>query len=238
MKGSYYSLLEVSPSASEEVIRGAYRTLVKKYHPDVYIGDKTSAEQIMKDINEAYEVLSNPEKRQRYDEFLKNNSYIQENITQNSESKVAKTPIYKSTKGGCIFSLVKLSFNLAILGGCIFLGIHYTPKVTQLLGAYIQDFKISYNQQSIDSISIADELPGFTDKYYFDTEIPTLQDVTGIACTASFANDGALESYDYVPGRTCYQYDNVPVIEFQTIAMHWIKQGLRKQTFLPLTQQF
>ncbi len=67
-----YDILEVSPKASEEVIRNAYKALAKKYHPDVLIGsDKSEAEAKMKRINNAFEVLGDPSKREKYDESLR-----------------------------------------------------------------------------------------------------------------------------------------------------------------------
>jgi DnaJ-class molecular chaperone len=64
----YYDVLGTSKAATEDDIRKAYRTLARKYHPDVNPGDK-SAEDRFKEINEAYEVLSDPEKRKRYDQL-------------------------------------------------------------------------------------------------------------------------------------------------------------------------
>lgn len=67
-----YEILEVSETASDEIIEKAYKVLAKKYHPDLQQnGDKKSAEETMKKINEAYDVLSNKEKRRKYDEELK-----------------------------------------------------------------------------------------------------------------------------------------------------------------------
>lgn len=63
-----YELLEVSENASKEIIEKAYKVLAKKYHPDLQEeGDKQEAEKKMKQINEAYEVLSDEEKRKEYD---------------------------------------------------------------------------------------------------------------------------------------------------------------------------
>lgn len=64
----YYSLLGVSKSATEKEIKAAFRKLARKYHPDVNPGDKT-AEEKFKQISEAYEVLSDAEKRKKYDQF-------------------------------------------------------------------------------------------------------------------------------------------------------------------------
>lgn len=64
----YYATLGVSKGATEEEIKKAYKQQVKKYHPDLNPDSKT-AEEKMKEVNEAYEVLSNPEKKARYDQF-------------------------------------------------------------------------------------------------------------------------------------------------------------------------
>ena len=61
----YYKILGVSRDAKPEDIRKAYRKLAKQYHPDV--NKESGAEEKYKEINEAYEVLKDPEKRQKYD---------------------------------------------------------------------------------------------------------------------------------------------------------------------------
>ncbi|MEM9922160.1 MAG: DnaJ C-terminal domain-containing protein [Cyanobacteria bacterium P01_D01_bin.50] len=64
----YYRILGVNKSATQEDIKKAFRKLARKYHPDVNQGNK-EAEARFKEVNEAYEVLSDPQKRQKYDQF-------------------------------------------------------------------------------------------------------------------------------------------------------------------------
>ena len=73
----YYKILGVNKNATEKEIRDAFRRLARKYHPDVNPGDK-EAEAKFKEINEAYEVLSDPEKRKRYDQLGANWKYYEQ----------------------------------------------------------------------------------------------------------------------------------------------------------------
>ena len=73
MNKNYYDILQINRNASPEIVEKAYKTLAKKYHPDLQVDDfnKKISEDMLKQINEAYEILSNPEKKALYDESLK-----------------------------------------------------------------------------------------------------------------------------------------------------------------------
>ena len=86
-----YEILEVSETASKEIIEKAYKVLAKKYHPDLQTeNDKLIAEEMMKKINEAYDVLSNDEKRKNYDNELATKRQ-QEKETQTTAKKEQNT---------------------------------------------------------------------------------------------------------------------------------------------------
>ncbi len=83
---NYYKILEVDRDASAEVIEKAYKTLVKKYHPDLQESNmKEEAEEKIKLINEAYEILSNPDSRAKYDMTLKQKEISEEDFNKLSE---------------------------------------------------------------------------------------------------------------------------------------------------------
>lgn len=72
MDKNYYDILQINKNASPEIIEKAYKTLVKKYHPDLQENNlKNEYEEKIKKINEAYEILSDTEKRKKYDLNLK-----------------------------------------------------------------------------------------------------------------------------------------------------------------------
>jgi molecular chaperone DnaJ len=94
----YYQILGVSRNASEKEIKQAYRRLARKHHPDLNPGDK-SAEARFKEINAAYEVLSNPEKRKKYDQFGDQWEYAEQFAKAGGQERVRRD----FGKGGATF---------------------------------------------------------------------------------------------------------------------------------------
>jgi len=102
----YYGILGVSRNASEREIKQAYRRLARQYHPDVNPGDK-SAEAKFKQVNEAYEVLSDKEKRRKYDQFGDQWQYAD----QFAQAQRQQTPFWDFSQTGG-----RLHFEEADLG--------------------------------------------------------------------------------------------------------------------------
>jgi molecular chaperone DnaJ len=94
----YYQILGVSRNASEKEIKQAYRRLARKHHPDLNPNDK-SAEAKFKEINAAYEVLSNPEKRKKYDQFGEQWEYAEQFAKAGGQERVR----WDFGKGGTTF---------------------------------------------------------------------------------------------------------------------------------------
>lgn len=93
---TYYDTLEVSKNASGEVIKRAHNVLIKKYHPDLASGnEKKEAEKKTAEINEAYEILKDPLKREKYDEFLKKAEILNENKKEEENQKYNKDSVEK-----------------------------------------------------------------------------------------------------------------------------------------------
>jgi molecular chaperone DnaJ len=100
----YYQILGVSRNASEKEIKQAFRRLARKHHPDLNPGDK-SAEAKFKEINAAYEVLSNPEKRKKYDQFGEQWEYAEQFAKSGGQERAR----WDFGKGGTTFEYGDLS---------------------------------------------------------------------------------------------------------------------------------
>ena len=115
---NYYEILEVDKNASDEIIKVAYKALVKKYHPDLKEGNaKINAEDKIKQINEAYDILSNPEKKYEYDQNLINEDIskeqyeivLNENINLKKELNIYRNNIYHNYRNNNKYT--KENFN-------------------------------------------------------------------------------------------------------------------------------
>ena len=85
----YYEILEVDKNASQEVIEKAYKTLAKKYHPDLQQGqNKQEYAEKMKIINDAYDVLSDNYKRTQYDEQLRNEEIQKQTMSREQQERL------------------------------------------------------------------------------------------------------------------------------------------------------
>ena len=132
---THYEVLQVLPTASPEVIQMAYKALARKYHPDVFQGNKQLAEEIMKRINEAYRVLSSPELRQEYDRTLQKAREQTHQTYQSYQSYQAPQPQRQAPakKNGGLSIIIALVFLMAVTIGSVVLGAlddHDTNKPT------------------------------------------------------------------------------------------------------------
>lgn len=124
---NYYEILEVNPKASKEIIEKAYHVLIKKYHPDLYTGEKQIyAEKKIREINEAYHVLADQFLRDQYDketrkqelldreEFYEQQRQIRNerasSVTRKKEQPLEKTK--KKQKVGSWGSMIELTKEL------------------------------------------------------------------------------------------------------------------------------
>ena len=122
MEKNYYDILEVNKNASPEIIEKAYKTLVKKYHPDLQDNNlKAEYEEKIKLINDAFEVLSNSEKRKNYDLNLKQtefsvedyNNLINENLKLKNEINYLKNNLinYKNNINNNLNNKINENYN-------------------------------------------------------------------------------------------------------------------------------
>ena len=118
---NYYEVLKVKKTASSAEIKNAYHVLASKYHPDKHPENQKYAEDMMKEINIAHEVLLNPESRQKYDEslqpnFADQNMYDSQTYYSSKEDEGEPPPIFESLKEHKILILAAI----VIIGIIIF----------------------------------------------------------------------------------------------------------------------
>ena len=118
---NYYEILEVNRKASKEVIEKAYKVLIRKYHPDLYTGEKKYiAEKRTKEINEAYRILSDEFLKEQYDAELERqelenkqmNYQMQDKIKKKQKEEIENTSNEKKYRVGSLGAVVQLTKQL------------------------------------------------------------------------------------------------------------------------------
>lgn len=163
---TYYDTLQVTQDASAEVIHMAYKALAKKYHPDLYDGNKEFAKQKMQLINEAYGVLSSPTLRIEYDLKLRqqsHNVYTQYNYNTTTQSQSSYTPPPVHSNKGMI-GLIKTMFA-GVLKAILFCRSH----IIVTLGVILLLFLLLGNMGTFDNAD-NDSLDDTTSSHYAETE--------------------------------------------------------------------
>jgi curved DNA-binding protein CbpA len=151
---THYDTLQVSHNASQEVITVAYRSLSHKYHPDKNSGD-LNAQDIMKLINVAYEVLSDPDKRKDYDISIKNSNLEAFNSVYTKNNEASPTTAESRPKNGIVLGIIFIALIFTI-----FIFIEHNKKseieAETLSNPFAEEEKI--RQQLEDSFRQADSL--------------------------------------------------------------------------------
>lgn len=131
---TYYEILEVSENASQEVIHMAYKALAKRYHPDLFIGDSAFAEEQMKRINAAYQVLSDANRRRGYDDFLR----WERRMAEGAEGKQGKRRKPKKEKAP-----PTLKRSIITVGILLFLALSLQVAI-YILQSRVEDYPLTY----------------------------------------------------------------------------------------------
>lgn len=140
---THYDNLQVARTASDAVIRAAYKGLSQQHHPDKNPKDSARAEHIMKTINEAYEVLSNPESRRQHDEWIKTMEQAAGKRTGSTVQREPNSPEQyltnppRDTKSKLGFARRAWLMFLFVVSGLMLLGVLPYQLVTE-------NFKWSY----------------------------------------------------------------------------------------------
>ena len=104
----YYQILQVHPSAEQEIITAAYRKLADKYHPDHNRGKEQWANEKFKEINEAYEILGNINKREYYDKYYSSKTHASYLTKSEPKTNTPNKTQQKSKEQSCFPTLREL----------------------------------------------------------------------------------------------------------------------------------
>lgn len=168
---NYYEKLEVAQSVTIEEIKKSYRQLSKKYHPDMHVGGNKHAEDVFKEIKEAYEVLSNPSKKAYYDyqlELVKQQVRVQDNTgfaastyqttsstkgnTQYKNSRNRRTNVtIDNSKRGTNGILPVFIGGLLLIGGLIW-GIYAAEQRRRRIRESLPDYKVKEAMRKYDHV--------------------------------------------------------------------------------------
>jgi len=158
----YYRILGILPSAEDVVIRAAYRALAQRYHPDKWRGNAAEAETRMKEINEAYGVLSDAKKRAIYDEQYQasptSREYEEEQTDEGSEGDRTDWDVacdYYEDLRGLESELKKVSHRLAFHFRETLLGVKQFDKRTLIAKELERQFLEKYFGTNVEIIKFA-----------------------------------------------------------------------------------
>jgi curved DNA-binding protein CbpA len=169
----YYAMLGLASTAEVEVIQAVYRALAKKYHPDVYQGDKAEAERIMKDLNEAISILSAPKLREQYDSTRENKSNSTGDFDETvHEAKSSEEEIFEAsveeifTQGAEFYPgvkeyrnrLARLSHTLSIAYVAHIVERKEFEKANDIYTALRQEFYFKYFGSATEVLQLAEYL--------------------------------------------------------------------------------
>ncbi|MBT8606766.1 J domain-containing protein [Polynucleobacter paneuropaeus] len=174
----YYQILNLKRDANEYDIRRSYRKLASAYHPDKYPENTKFAEDMMKQINAAFEVLSHPEKKAQYDEWLNSNPGHNANNKPASGSHLNNRELQKYYR--IFISLFQSNRNIKI-GVLIFIFLLLIGKVN----SYINSLPIVVS--SIDQYSLGENLDDFRFKHSIKAS-PTLDTESDVAYLSEDGN--------------------------------------------------
>ena len=202
---TYYDILEISEKASQEVIRMAYKALCKKYHPDVYVGDKKEAEEKIKKINEAFSVLSDELKKKEYDNSLKNENRNNNNNHSEDRQRYGATNIDALIKRG-FMALEDEDWNKAD----IFFeqALNQDAEIAEAhLGKLMVELKVKTKDELKNCSSPFDDKSSFQRAFRFAND--TLK--TFLSNTIQFINRRNYEAYCYrIYFDACRYLDEAP----------------------------